>query len=113
MVTATPQGYRDDYYTLTGQITVTNEIVEPMSFTVTDVPAVGVDDQTAPDEGFVELGAAQWNADGVPAEFNYTLTQADLPVGECTSFVNTAMIDQTEQTTDAAVQICPDAASTR
>lgn len=185
-VTATPGDYRDDYYMLTGEITVTNETVEALPFTVTDTPDVGVDatcdvtldgdpaedvtisgaetvifdyscdltsapedgtntatvswfdgeeeasvtedvvfsqqeanfesitvvdDQTTPDQGWQTLGGADWNADGTPTQFTYTLTHDGLVTGECTSFTNVAMINETEQTTEATVKICPEAAA--
>lgn len=191
-VTATPGDYRDDNYLLRGEITVTNQYVEPLGgVVVTDEADVGatasctvvpqdsdlaedfdpeegitipaeetviydylcdldgtptdgentataswfsgdeqvsateavvfeereanfdsvtvVDDQTTPNDGWADLGTADWNADGTPAEFTYTLTHEGLTVGECTTFTNTARINDTEQTTSADVEICPEA----
>lgn len=93
-----------------GQTSVTEDVVFEERDTSFDTVNIG-DDKTTPDNGYVELGTAQWGADGIPAEFNYTLTQADLPVGECTSFTNTAMIAQTEQSAEATVEICPEPAA--
>lgn len=184
-VTATPNRYIDGYYLLSGHITVTNEIVEPMSVTVTDEASIGVDssctivtsegepvgdlrldasesvvldyycdldgtpvdgtntatvswggdesssvtedvvftqrdtsfntitvgdDHANPDDGYTELGTATWNSDHMPTTFDYTLTAENLPLGECTTLTNTAMIYEMEWTTEATVEVCPEAA---
>lgn len=184
-VTAIPDGFTDSYHVLSGEITVTNEFVEPVSVAVTDTPSVGidatcrvvtatgaladdvqlvgeasvvldyrcsfseipsdgsntatatwnggevsatadvafterstnfetvtiVDDQGDPGSGHVELGQATWGNDGLWTVFTYTLTEDDLPVGECTSVTNTAWIAERELPTEATVEICPEAAA--
>ncbi len=71
-----------------------------------------VDDQGNPDGPYVELGTASWNSDRLLYVFDYTVTHENMPIGECTTVTNTAMIAEMERTTTATVEICPEAAVT-
>lgn len=63
-----------------------------------------VDDQTKPGSE-VPLGQAEWNADGTPTTFTYTL-DLDAEANECEEYTNTAEIVQTEQADDVTVEVC-------
>ncbi|GAA1405771.1 hypothetical protein GCM10009614_04170 [Glutamicibacter uratoxydans] len=63
-----------------------------------------VDDKTDPANP-VELGTANWNAQGTPIDFDYTLRHQAV-AGECTDFTNTAVILQTGATDSTTVTLC-------
>ncbi|MFC4554388.1 vWA domain-containing protein [Georgenia faecalis] len=66
-----------------------------------------VDDKTNPASP-VTLGTAEWNEDGTPTEFEYSLTLEGVP-GECVDFTNTAWIAETDQEATEEVTVCQQA----
>ncbi len=85
----------------------TAEILTPVGLMLdgeTDRVVDVVDDQTNPGSE-VALGQAEWNADGTPTTFTYSL-DLDAEANECEEYTNTAEIVQTEQTDDATVEVC-------
>ncbi|WP_189351587.1 hypothetical protein, partial [Zhihengliuella salsuginis] len=69
------------------------------------------DDQTNPAADPVPLGTAEWNAEGTPTEFGYSLA-LDAPVGECAAYTNTAwvVVEGDDPQADAEVTVCREAA---
>lgn len=66
----------------------------------TDKSVEVIDDQTDP-EAIVTLGTAEWNEDGTPIEFEYTLTHVGVP-GQCITLTNNAWLE-TEVNPEASV----------
>lgn len=60
-----------------------------------------IDDKTDPANP-VTLGEAEWNADGVPTEFEYTLIKIGVP-GQCFDYTNTAWLELTGGEAEASV----------
>ncbi|QDB80220.1 DUF11 domain-containing protein [Georgenia wutianyii] len=63
-----------------------------------------VDDKTDPANPVV-LGTAEWNEEGTPTLFTYTLEHQGEP-GECVEHVNTAWLQETGQDDQTSVEIC-------
>ena len=63
-----------------------------------------VDDKTDPANP-VELGTAEWNEEGTPTVFTYTLEHQGEP-GECVEHVNTAWLQETQQDDQTSVELC-------